>query len=188
MPLNLTHCTFKHSQTPEMALYISKNWSTASIYPFLKCWLNLKTVSYGMWNPSKKASNQNLASEGVLPAVGEPEERLLSADTSVEGKRAGRGVLSKQGSTPDVFDVHKAPGERNISLLSAVYFSALLRQATPSRTKHRDKEDSVKERRGTPHLSCRHFSYSKVLPVFPLHQPEFTFMWRWKWLIPRRLP
>lgn len=81
---------------------------------------------------AKKASHPKLASEGVLPAAGEPEkEKLLSAGTSVEGKGAGRGVLSKQGSTPDASDVRKAPGERNISLLAAVYFSALLRRGHP---------------------------------------------------------
>lgn len=203
MPLNLTHCTSKHSQTKqhEMALYIAKNWSTASIYLFLKCWRNLKTVSYWMWNLGKKASNQNLESEGVLPAVGEPEkERLLSDDTFLLRENELDGVICPNKVALLTCLMCTRPRVRGTSRCCLLFTSARYsvrpphhgpqRRAScgPAWSKQRDKEDSVKERRGTPHLSCRHFSYSEVLSVFPLHRPEFTFMWWWKWLIPQRLP
>lgn len=143
---------------------------------------------------AKTASHQNLASKGVLPAVGgEPDREKLRE--SVEGKRAGWGVLSKQGSTPDVSDVHEAPGERNISLLAAVYFSASLGRGHPI-TDHSAEPAAgrlganrgIKRtvwKREEAHLICLAdtFHTLRFLSVLLLRPPEFTFMWRWKWLI-----
>lgn len=132
MPLNLTHWTFKHSQTSEMALCIAKNWS--SPLPVFILFLNFGPIGkqcHALCGISARKQVINIWRVKVFCRRGPDEREVLSADTSVEGKWAGRGVLSKQGSTPYVFDVHKAPGERNISLLSAVYFSTLLHRGHP---------------------------------------------------------
>lgn len=183
MPLNLTHCTFKNSHTSVMASVIVI--------------INTKSQK-----KKKIASIQNLANEGVLLSVlleERDKEKLLSADTSLEWKRTGRVVLSKQGSTPDVSAVHKALGERNISLLAAVYFSALLcrghpitdRSAEPAGGR-RGTNSGIKRtvwKRGEAHLICLADTFhTEVLSVFPLLGQSLLLCGGESDWSPRRLP
>lgn len=138
-----------------------------------------------MWNLGTKASNQNLASEGVLPAGARTSERCCQP-TRLLRENELDGVFCPNKVALLTCLMCTRPRVRGTSRCCLLFTSAHYSiGATPSRTpaqrqprpawsKQRDKEeDSVKERKGTPHSSCRHSSYSEVLSVFPLHRVYF---------------
>lgn len=108
-------------------------------------------------------------------------------------KMSWRGCLSKQGNTRSLFDVYEAEWEEHHPAVSS---TCLLQHVTPSGQPHMDPHTQpaqtnrgIKRRmvwkRGKTHLINLPGTFHSTAVCFT---SKFTFTWRWKWLIPKRLP
>lgn len=151
MPLNLTHWTFKHSQISVMTLCIAKKWSSP-----------LPVFILFLYFGERCCQPTRLLRENEPDGVFCPNKVALLTCLMCTRPRV-RGT------------------SRCCLLFTSAHYSIgatqsqtpAQRQPRPAWSKQRDKEeDSVKERKGTPHLSCRHSSYSEGLSVSPLQRPS----------------